>query len=78
MRFPKRRIALILLGGTVLASAGCNSNQLETGYVFTPIGSPTSAQRKAFFANPFSPEARAAQMESATDSYNRGNRTPNN
>ncbi|MGF1632695.1 MAG: hypothetical protein ACFCVE_02495 [Phycisphaerae bacterium] len=43
---------LVLLGG-------CGSSRLETGYQYVPLGT-SSSQRQAFYADPFSPEARAA------------------
>jgi hypothetical protein len=51
--------ALILAAGL---SVGCGSNQLETGYAYTPLGS-SPAVRRGFYADPFSPEAREAQQE---------------
>ncbi|MFT3785108.1 MAG: hypothetical protein QM770_02945 [Tepidisphaeraceae bacterium] len=69
------RIVLFLPASLLVFAPGCASHKLETGYEYTPIGSPSSAQRKAYFANPFSPEARAAQMETATEGYNRANRS---
>ena len=56
---PTFRLAAIAL----LTCAGCGSNKLETGYAYTPLSS-TPTQRRAYYAGPFSPEARdAAQQE---------------
>ncbi len=56
MRFRTRSfLALAVL----LATVGCSSNKLETGYAYTPLGS-TPSQRRAYYAGPFSPEAREA------------------
>jgi len=42
---------------------GCGGPQkLETGYQFTPLGA-SPAERRAFYAGPFSAEAREAQIE---------------
>ena len=46
--------------------AGCSGHTLETGYTYTPLGD-SSAKRRGYYADPFSPEARAAQQERATD-----------
>jgi hypothetical protein len=54
------RIALFMsfcLAGLV----GCSSDKLETGYQYTPLGA-TPTQRRAYYAGPFSPEAREAMM----------------
>lgn len=45
-------------GLLLLGSAGC-ANRLETGYEPNRLNS-TPAQRRAFYAAPFSPEAAAA------------------
>jgi hypothetical protein len=77
MATSARRIAAVAstLLLVSLGSGGCGQNKLETGYAYTPLGQSTSTQRRAYFANPFSPEARAAQMESATEGYDRSNRS---
>jgi len=67
-----RRLALVLLVAlvTLVPGVGCARQTLETGYKFTPLGaSPT--QRRAYYAGPFSPEARQAQMEAASDESDR-------
>jgi hypothetical protein len=43
----------------MLTTVGCGSNKLETGYAYTPLGS-TPTQRRAYYAGPFTPEAREA------------------
>jgi len=40
---------------------GCN-NKLETGYQPRPLNSSQTV-RRGYYANPFSPEAKAAQMD---------------
>jgi hypothetical protein len=52
---------------TLLASgllAGCSNKprELETGYRYEPLNS-TTVQRRAFYADPYSIEARRAEME---------------
>lgn len=61
---------------STFALAGCRpSNQLETGYRYTPLGS-TESQRRAFYADPFSADARRAEIEDR-DSYNRNSSLTN-
>ena len=60
--------ALVML--SLLALGGCGSNKLETGYAFTPLGDSPTKQR-GYYADPFSPEARAAQSERGADSESR-------
>jgi hypothetical protein len=59
--------ALMLMGGL-----GCESDKLETGYAYTPLGD-SSSKRRGYYADPFSPEARAAQMEQQTNAPAMGN-----
>ena len=59
MRTTARILTLALLALAGASSIGCSSNKLETGYVYTPLGS-TPSQRRAYYAGPFSPEAREA------------------
>lgn len=47
---------LLMLGIT-----GCGM-QLETGYAYRPLNS-TEAQRRAYYASPFSPEKSAAEKD---------------
>ena len=59
--------ALLLLGASGLVwlgPAGCGSKPrtLETGYRYQPLNS-TTVQRRAFYADPYSLEARRAEME---------------
>ena len=51
-------IAVVGLG----VAGGCSS-ALETGYKPTPLGAPAAA-RRAYYANPFTPEAQG-QVEQA-------------
>lgn len=53
--------------------AGCAQDKLETGYVYTPLGDSNS-KRRGYYADPFSPEARAAQVERTTEAGDAGNR----
>jgi hypothetical protein len=46
-------------------TAGCRGGRLETGYEYTPLGQ-SNTQRRAYYAGPFSPEAREAQAEIRT------------
>ena len=63
----KRGLCLLALLA-LLVLGGCSTDHLETGYVFTPLGD-SSAKRRGYYADPFSPEAHAAQTEQqATDS----------
>ena len=55
-------LAVGLVGASALGT-GCQSNELETGYQFTRLGKSTPAQRRAYYAGPFSPEARNAMLE---------------
>lgn len=59
-------LAVGLLGATGW-STGCSSNELETGYKFQRLGSSTASQRRAYYAGPFSPEAREAAMSGDGD-----------
>lgn len=52
---------------------GCGQDKLETGYVYTPLGDSTS-KRRGYYADPFSPEARAAQAERPADAADAGGR----
>ena len=56
---PTRPLLILSLA---LFALGCGSDHLETGYVYTPLGD-SSAKRRGYYADPFSPEARAAQTE---------------
>jgi hypothetical protein len=55
---PVAAFVLFALAG---ASAGCES-ELETGYKPRKVGA-TSAQRRGYYASPFTPEAKAAGLE---------------
>ena len=68
------RMALILLSSVLIVTViGCNKGQLETGYKYSPLGS-TNSQRRAYYAGPFSPEARQAQQDMVNQA---GTRRPN-
>lgn len=54
-----RPLTCLSLALAALTIVGCGSNKLETGYVYTPLGS-TPSQRRAYYAGPFSAEAREA------------------
>jgi len=61
-----KRLALATALSAGFCSAilsGCGgSSRLETGYQYTPLGA-SPAERRAFYAGPFSAEAREAQIE---------------
>ncbi len=60
-RLPGRTILTASLIATALA--GCSSgNKLETGYAYRPL-SASPAEIRGFYAERFTPEARAAQLE---------------
>lgn len=61
MKAPLKPAVLLALF-VVAALGGCGSDRLETGYAYTPLGDST-AKRRGYYADPFSPEARAAQTE---------------
>jgi hypothetical protein len=61
-----RRVVLALLVLTSFAAPGCGGRKLETGYQYTPLGA-TPVQRRAYYAGPFSPEARDAMMSRDAD-----------
>lgn len=50
-----------ILALSAAALAGCNT-QLETGYAYRPLNS-TEAQRKAYYASPFTPEKAGANND---------------
>lgn len=63
----RKTLSALLLGAALTGGLlGCRGRQLETGYVYTPLGS-SPTQRRAYYAGPFSDEARAAQAERQTD-----------
>ena len=58
---PLLAVVPVLVCAAVVAP-GCGTDKLETGYVYTPLGD-SSIKRRGYYADPFSPEARAAQPE---------------
>jgi hypothetical protein len=50
-------LLVMLLGG-----AGCADHRLETGYRYRPLNS-SAIERRAFYADPYSIEARQAEAE---------------
>lgn len=59
---PMRRLLTFgVIVTLACAGLGCGG-KLETGYRYRPLGE-SQAQRRAYYAGPFSPEAREAQME---------------
>ena len=67
MKRPLLLLSLLL----VAPLAGCGSNKLETGYAYTPLGD-SSAKRRGYYADPFSPEAQVdqtAQQNSVTSRH---------
>jgi hypothetical protein len=63
----RRTLLATGLAGTAILGVGCSNNELETGYKFQRLGSSTATQRRAFYAGPFSPEAREAMLEGNGD-----------
>jgi hypothetical protein len=62
------RRTMLLMG--LMFLLGCGEKKLETGYAYTPLGdSPT--KRRSYYADPFSPESRAAQQERQSDLQDR-------
>ena len=58
-----RPLQRALAGLGILIVSGCGaSNELETGYAFQPLNS-TAVERRAFYADPYSLEARKAESE---------------
>jgi hypothetical protein len=55
-------LVVSLAGGVSVGLSGCGEGKLETGYKYRRLGS-TMTQRRAYYAGPFSPEAREAEME---------------
>ena len=60
-KFFGHRVGAIAAGLVALAAAGCGM-KLETGYAYRPLNS-TEAQRRAYYASPYSPEKSAAGQE---------------
>jgi hypothetical protein len=56
-----RSLLPVILLALVAIGTGC-SNTLETGYKPRPLGA-SLAMRRSYYASPFSPEARAPQLE---------------
>jgi hypothetical protein len=52
--------------GLCVTGSGCGSGKLETGYAYTPLGDSPN-KRRSYYADPFTPEARAAQQERQAD-----------
>ena len=80
MPAARRVTACTLLLALVAPLAGCGSRKLETGYQYTPLGS-TPVQRRAYYAGPFSPEAREAMLSEDREgngSTGPGSRRPGN
>jgi hypothetical protein len=62
MNVRRRELAAGLL--LCLSVAGCGM-KLETGYDYRPL-TASSAERRAYYASPFSPEKAAAEHEKKT------------
>ena len=60
VHLPVWRIAQLVLLGTFVLS-GCGP-ELETGYKYRPLGA-TVAQRRGYYASPYSAEKAAAQQD---------------
>lgn len=61
-----RRHWVLGLVAAALTAVGCQST-LEDGYKPRPLNAST-AQRRAYYASPFTPEAAAAEQEHPNDS----------
>lgn len=64
-RVFKRLSSRTIFASSILAAAvgGCSrGNTLETGYAYRPL-SASPAEIRGFYAERFTPEARAAQLE---------------
>lgn len=59
-------LALLLSCTLPLVGVGCGSNKLETGYQYSPLGE-SATKRRAYYAGPFSPEAREALLAPGND-----------
>ncbi|HEY2587615.1 MAG TPA: hypothetical protein VGI81_17850 [Tepidisphaeraceae bacterium] len=57
-----RRGRMIATGALLMLGVGGCAMQLETGYTYRPLNS-TDAQRRAYYASPFSPEKSAAEKD---------------
>jgi hypothetical protein len=56
-----KTLVLMMMPAVVVGGlAGCNSSELETGYVPRKLGGNPMA-RRGYYAAPFTPEAQAAQ-----------------
>ena len=75
MMKPLRTIRMtgLLVGALAAGSAGCSS-RLETGYQPRPLG-VSAAERKAYYASPYTPEAAAAGRAQQADDF-RSTRRP--
>jgi len=63
----------LLMIGFIFGLAGCKGNStLESGYQYTPLGASPAA-RRAFYAGPFSVEARDAQLERSREGQSGNN-----
>jgi hypothetical protein len=56
---------IVLIAAGAIFALGC-SNKLETGYQPRTIGS-NEAERRGYYAAPFSPEAREAREKAAVE-----------
>ncbi|HSU66692.1 MAG TPA: hypothetical protein VLJ39_07460 [Tepidisphaeraceae bacterium] len=56
-----RKLGGWVAGILAASAAGCGM-KLETGYAYRPLNAST-AQRRAYYASPYSPEKTAAQQE---------------
>ena len=50
----------------LLSVVGCGAQELESGYAYRPLNSST-VERRAFYADPYSLEARRAETEKSND-----------
>lgn len=51
-----------MLAVVVVMMFGCGNRTLETGYRVRPLGD-SEAARRGYYSSPYTPQARAAEME---------------
>jgi hypothetical protein len=61
-----KRIVVVIVCLIAAGAVGCGESALETGYEPRKIGASV-AQRRAYYASPYTPQAQAAQQERDQD-----------
>ena len=64
-------LALAVIAPTLLLGGCGGSNRLETGYRYSPLGA-TAIERRAFYADRYSPEAIRSEQGGGDDAFQRG------